>query len=388
MGVCNSQALKIAGIERGDQYAPGEVELNPDGSIHGLLRETAHMDMSKKVEFTQEALIKGYKNADKILSSYGITTVHDAGTYGNAATSAMQDACENGLINTRVTAMIFDIFGKESNKEYIRSFIKTGVHTGCGSERFKIGPAKIMLDGSSSGPSCAVIEPYSHNPSSCGIQVWQQEEADEFIMNVHKAGFQVTAHAVGDKAVTIIVNAIEKALEKYPREDHRHRIEHCGITNPELIKRIAKLKIIPISNPSFITINGTDYNRFYGKRTDYMFALNSYKENGVITAIGSDTPVTDPNPMMSLYGALNRKDKKTGDDVGAMQKVDVKDIVRMFTYNGAYANFEEDIKGSIEPGKLADIVVLSEDILTYDKEKILDVKVKYTFIDGKNVYKG
>ena len=119
-----------------------------------------------------------------------------------------------------------------------------------------------MLDGSSSGPSSAVIDGYTHDPDNHGIQVWTQEEADEMVMKAHKAGYQVTAHAVGDKAVTIMVNAIEKALAACPRKDHRHRIEHCGITNPELIGRIAKLGIVPISNPSFISINGTDYNRY------------------------------------------------------------------------------------------------------------------------------
>ena len=298
----------------------------------------------------------------------------------------MQEACRKGLIHTRIRPMIFDMFGKESGKKYIRDFIATGIHTGCGDEHFKIGPTKIMLDGSSSGPSCAVIDGYSHDPQNHGIQVWQQDEADEIVMEAHCAGFQVTAHAVGDKAVTIMLNAIEKAQKAYPRTDCRHRIEHCGITNPELIRRIAELGVIPISNPSFITINGSDYNRYYGDRVNYLFALRSYLNHGIITAIGSDAPVTHPNPMNSFFAALNRKDIKTRDNVGSGQKVTVKELVRMFTYNGAYVSFEEDIKGSLEPGKLADIVILDQDLLTYDPENITDVKVKYTLIDGQIVY--
>ena len=196
----------------------------------------------------------------------------------------------------------------------------------------------------------------------------------------------MTAHAVGDKAVTIIVNAIEKALAQFPRADCRHRIEHCGLTNPELIARIAKLGIVPVSNPSFITINGTDYNRYYGDRVRYMFPLKSYLDAGVITAIGSDSPVTHPDPMNSLYGALNRKDRKTGDDVGENQKVEVLQIVRMMTYNGAYASFEEKLKGSLEPGKLADVVILTEDLLTYPPEDVQQVAVRATFLDGELVY--
>lgn len=386
MGVYNSLALERVGVKSADQFAPGEVVVNEDGSLHGLLKETAHMDSSRKVEFSPEELLGGLVNADKIMLSLGITSAHDAGSYNRVATSAMQDACESGAVRVRLYPMVFDIFGKESNKEYIRTFIKTGVHTGCGSEHFRIGPTKIMLDGSSSGPSSAMIDGYSHNPADHGIQVWEQEEANEMILEAHRAGFQVTAHAVGDKAVTIIVNAIENALKLCPRENHRHRIEHSGLTNPELIARMAKLGIIPISNPAFITINGTDYNRYYGERVEYMFPLKSYLDAGVITAIGSDSPVTHPDPMNGLYGALNRKDRKTGDSVGARQKVDMLQAVRMFTYNGAYASFEEDTKGSLEPGKLADIVVLTENILTYPPEDIQNVTVKYTFLDGQLLY--
>lgn len=386
MGVYNTRALDIAGVKSAEQYAPGEVALNGDGGIHGLLKETAHMDVSTRVEFSAKDLMEGLRNADNILMSLGITSAHDAGAYGAASTSVMQDACETGEINTRLSPMIFDMFGKDSNKNYIRDFIKTGIHTGCGSEHFKIGPTKIMLDGSSSGPSSAVIEPYSHDSSSYGIQVWEQDEADEIVEEAHRAGYQVTAHAVGDKAVTIIVNAIERAMEKYPRSNHRHRIEHCGLTNPELIDRIARLGIVPIANPSFITINGTDYNRFYGDRVNYMFPLKSFLEKGVITAIGSDSPVTHPNPMNSFYGALNRKDQKTKDEVGPAQRVEVMDIVRMFTYNGAYASFEENIKGSLEQGKLADIIVLSENLLEYPKEDVQQIETLWTISDGKVVY--
>lgn len=298
----------------------------------------------------------------------------------------MQDVCEKGIIHTRLVPMLFDMFGKDSGKKFIQSFIDTGIHSGCGSDHFKVGPTKIMLDGSSSGPSCAVIDGYTHDPSDHGLQCWEQEEADEVILAAHKNGFQVTAHAVGDKAVTIMVNAIEKAQKAFPREDCRHRIEHCGLTNPELIKRIKQLGIVPISNPSFITINGSDYIRYYGDRVNYMFALKSYLDNGIITAIGSDAPVTNPNPMNSFYNALTRQDMKTKDVVGEQQKITVMEMVRMFTYNGAYVNFEEDKKGSLEPGKLADVAVLSEDILTYDPQKIQDVTVDYTILDGEIVY--
>ena len=386
MGVYNTLALEKAGVKSADQYAPDEVVLNEAGSLHGLLKETAHMDTSTKVEYSNEELVNGYANADQLLLSLGVTSAHDAGAYGAVSTRALQDACLSGAVKTRINAMIFDMFGKQSGIKYIDSFLATGIHSGCGNEHFRVGPVKIMLDGSSSGPSSAVIDGYTHEPDNHGIQVWTQEEADEMVMKAHLAGYQMTAHAVGDKAVTIMVNAIEKALAACPRPNHRHRIEHCGITNPELIERIAKLGIVPISNPAFISINASDYNRYYGSRVDYMFAMKSYLDKGIITAIGSDAPITYPNPMNSLFGALNRMDQKTRDLCGEMQKVNVLEAVRMFTYNGAYASFEENIKGSLEPGKLADVVVLDQDLLTYPVEKVQDVKVRYTLVGGEVAY--
>ena len=386
MGVYNTLALKVASVERADQFAPDEVVLNPDGTLHGLLKETAHMSTSTKVEYAHEELVEGYVNASETLLSLGVTSAHDTGAWGAISTRAMQDACLSGAVKVRINMMVFDMFGKESGIRYIDSFLATGIHSGCGNEHFRIGPIKLMLDGSSSGPSAAVIDGYSHAPEDHGIQVWTQEETDEAIQKAHKAGFQITAHAVGDLAVTMIVNAVEKALKAYPREGHRHRIEHCGLTNPDLIARIARLGMVPVSNPAFITINGTDYNRYYGERVQGMFPLKSYLEAGVTTAIGSDAPISYPDPMNSLYGALNRKDRKTGDLTGENQRVTVLDVVRMFTYNGAYASFEEGIKGSLEPGKLAEVVILDQDLLTYPVEQVQDVAVRYTLVDGKVVY--
>lgn len=385
MGVYNTLALELAKVEEGP-FTPEEVVRNPDGSLHGLLKETAHMSTSTKVEYSHQELVDGYVNASEILLSLGVTSAHDSGAWGAVSTRAMQDACLSGAAKVRVNMMVFDMFGKESGIRYIDSFLATGLHTGCGDSRFRIGPIKLMLDGSSSGPSAAVIDGYTHEPDNHGIQVWTQEETDAAILKAHRAGFQITSHAVGDQAVTMIVSAVEKALAAYPRENHRHRIEHCGLTNPDLVARIAKLGMVPVSNPAFITINGTDYNRYYGGRVRGMFPLKSYLEAGVTTALGSDAPITYPDPMNSLYGALTRQDRKTGACAGENQKVALLEALRMFTYNGAYASFEEDVKGSLEPGKLADIVILDQDLLACPPERIQEVTVRRTLVGGRTVY--
>lgn len=387
MGVYNTKALEIGAIKRENQYAEGEVVIDEDGKLTGLLKETAHMEMSKNVVVTDEEYLRGLKNANDIVLKNGITSVHDAGAYGKDSYRMMQYAVNNGQVKIRLRPMVFDMFGKDSNEELINSYIETGIYTGMGNENFQIGPAKIMIDGSSSGPSSAVLEGYTHEPGSYGILVWNQEEANEILGKAHKAGYQITAHAIGDKAVTIVVNAIENALKETPRDDHRHRIEHAGITNPKLIDKIAELNIIPIANPAFISINGQDYNTYYGERVNYMFPLRSYLDKGIINTIASDAPVTNPNPMYSFYGALARKDYNNQVETGINQRVDMEDAIRMITYNGAYASFEEKIKGSLELGKLADITIFSENLFRQPVEDLFDVHVDYTILDGKIEYK-
>ncbi len=173
----------------------------------------------------------------------------------------------------------------------------------------------------------------------------------------------------------------------YQQKERNPTTALFGAYDESLARRIKDLGIIPISNPGFLTINGSDYNTFYGDRVNYMFATKTYKENGIITAFGSDCSVINENPMIGLYGAITRKDMATGDICGESQKISLLDAIRCYTYNGAYASFEEKIKGSIEVGKVADLVVLSEDILQIDKESIKDVKVDMTIIDGNILYK-
>lgn len=386
MGVYNSLALEICGIENASGYEEGEVVVE-NGKLTGLLQQAAHLNMGKKIKVTEDDVLGAIIAANALMLKAGITTVHDAGSDGSIGIKVMEHATRNGKCKVRIYPMIFDLGGKEPGIELVNNFISTGITTGFGNEHFKIGPAKIMMDGSSSAPSSATRKPYSHDPNLKGILSWNQEETDEIVIKVHNAGFQVTAHCLGDMAIEIYINAIEKALKENPRSNHRHRIEHCGLPDKALIKKIKKLGLIPIANPGFIDLNGRDYNRYYGDRVNYMFPLKTYLEEGIIAAIGSDTPVIKENPMYGLYGALARADGRNGDVVGENQKIGLMDAIRMYTYNGAYASFEEDFKGSIEEGKLADLVVLSENILETPVERIKEVVADITVIDGEIVYR-
>lgn len=385
MGVYNTLALKAGGITGPEMFAPGEVVIDENGRMTGLLKETACTYMWDKVIYTEEEFMKSFKAANDILLSYGVTSMHDGSFYGEETIGLYQDACRNGLIKVRMYNLLYHAYGKKKTIEWVNRFISTGIHGGLGDEHFRLGHVKILIDGSTSGPSCATTEPYSHDPDLKGIQLYTQEEADDIIIKAHNAGFNVSAHAVGDAAVNVILTSIERAMAQNPRPC-RHRIEHCGIINDELLARIRKAGVVPIPNPGFFNENAEIYVKYYGDRVNHMFPLKSYLDNGIIAALGSDSPVIEADPMIGLYGAMTRSDKCSGVVAGQGQCIGIMNAIRMYTYNGAYASLEEDIKGSIEPGKLADLVVLSENILETPVERIKSVKADMTVIDGEIVY--
>lgn len=385
MGVYNTKALELTGITGPEMFAPGEVVVDSNGRMTGLLKERACTSMWKKVIYTEEEYMQAFKCADELFLSYGITSIHDVGFYGEETIGLFQKAYEEDIIKTRMYHLLYNTYGKNETIQWIDKFISTGIRGGLGNEHFKLGHVKILIDGSTSGPSCSTKLPYCHDPNLKGIQLYTQEEADEVLIKAHNAGYNVTAHAVGDAAVEVVVTAIEKAIAQNPRPC-RHRIEHCGLTDENLLNRIAAAGIVPISNPGFFNENAEAYVKYYGDRVNSMFPLKSYRDKGIITALGSDAPVIEADPMIGIYSAMVRADKRSGVVAGEDQKVGLLDAIRMYTYNGAYASLEEDIKGSIEPGKLADMAVLSEDILSTPIDRIKSIKVDMTILDGKIVF--
>lgn len=388
-GVCNSKALEMVGWtkESAKNFQPGELDLDENGELTGLVKEEGFGYMNSVITYNDEKLLEAYKLCNDMFVKYGITSVHDAGAYGGQFVKVLQTACLKGDVKIRVYEMIYRMLGKYSIRDFIYEHIKTGLHTGIGNEHYKLGPAKLLIDGSSSAPSCSTKEPYSHNPNLPQIINWTEEEMVKIFTDAHLAGFQITAHCIGDNAVEKMVNTIEKVLTKYPREDARPRIEHCALINEELLKRIKKLGIIPISNPGLVAFNAKDYNVYYGDRVERMFSHKWYVDNGIIAAAGADAPCMEVNPMLGIWGAVARKDIVNGVECGISQRIPLMDAIRMFTINGAYASFDEKIKGSLEVGKLADFIILKEDILKSPVDHLKDIQVEETYIDGKLVYK-
>ncbi|PID01477.1 amidohydrolase [Sporosarcina sp. P2] len=383
--IVNSKALELAGItSKSENPTGGEIERDVHGELTGKMIENAHMQLFNVADYSAEEIKKGLKLASQIFVESGITSLHDAGSYGWGPDilKLMKTSIDSGDVKNRVYALIGSLTDSES---FIRHMIDEGVVTGDGDEWFKIGPAKLFTDGSSTGPTLSTREPYDSDPTDTGILYYDQERMNEILGEAHSKGYQITAHAQGDRAIEMVLNCIEEALEKHPRTDHRHRIEHAGIASKDLQERMKELGVVVIPNPAFMYVNGDSYLEFYGDRVHVMFPANDYLEKGIPFAFASDTPVVDHNPLLGIHAAVNRK-TISGQDAGIYQRVSVLEAIKAYTYMGAYASFDEKQKGSIEVGKLADLVVLDQSILSVDSESIKDLTVELTMIDGKIAY--
>jgi predicted amidohydrolase YtcJ len=337
------------------------------------------------VDYSAEHQKQAALKAITHLLENGITSIHDCGECDAPSYHIMQKLCREGTFKPRVYMLLHSIYGKPISKEDNAHYLALGLMTGLGDEKFKIGSCKFMIDGGSSAPSCATRAPYSHDPNLPGVLGWTREETADYIDMINQAECQATAHAIGDLAVEFMVEGYEKAFAKNPRPDLRHRIEHCALVDQDLIDRMARMNICPTVNTGMLVTLGANYTKFYTERMKYMQALRSMLDAGVKVSIASDWP-SGPVGLGVIDGAVNRYDRVRNFQVDQTQAVSVLEAVRCATLHGAYASFEENIKGSLEPGKLADLIVVDRDILSIDPKKINEVKVDLTMIDGKIEY--
>ncbi|PIC77057.1 amidohydrolase [Sporosarcina sp. P19] len=383
--IANSKALELAGFTKeSENPVGGEIERDSNGEFTGKMIENAHMQLFTIADYSAEEIVKGLKLASQIFVESGITSLHDAGSYGWGPDilKLMKKSIDSGDVKNRVYALIGSLTDSES---FVRHMIDEGVVTGDGDEWFKIGPAKLFTDGSSTGPTLATREPYQSDPTDTGILYYDQERMNEVLGEAHSKGYQITAHAQGDRAIEMVLNCIEEALAKHPRTDHRHRIEHAGIASIDLQERMKELGVVVIPNPAFMYVNGDAYLEYYGDRVNVMYPAKDYLAKGIPFAFASDTPVVDHNPLLGIHAAVNRK-TVSGQDAGICQRVTVLDAIKAYTYMGAYASFDETQKGSIEVGKLADLVVLDQSILSAEIASLKEIKVEMTMIDGRIEY--
>lgn len=389
VAVVNSKALEVLGIKKGTaQVEGGHFDLDENGEPTGIFRENALAIVYNAIPNPGINEIKEMiTNAIEQLNKCGITSVgtDDFGALPgkdyNKIIEAYLELKNEGLLNIRVYQqyLIPEI-------DNLKGFLNKGYKTGWGDENFKIGPLKLLLDGSLGARTAVLNEPYTDNPSTSGILTATQEELDEIVDFAHNNGNQIAIHGIGDKAMYMAFESIEKTLNKNPKKDHRHGIVHAQITDEYLLNKFKDLEAIAYIQPIFLDYDWKMVKSRIGEeREKTSYNWKTMVDMGTHIACGSDSPVDSFNVMYGIYEAVTRKDLKGNPEGGWLpeQGLTVEEALYGYTMGGAYASFEEDIKGSIEEGKLADMVVLSDNIFEIDPHKIKDVNVEMTIFNGK-----
>jgi predicted amidohydrolase YtcJ len=354
-------ALALAGITVDTEEPPGvrigrdPTTGEPDGLVFGMLGRI-YRDVMPSLSAAE--MNKGIDLLNRRLLATGLTSVQDAST-GNSL-ERWETVCGlvlNERLRSRVTLM--------AGAPYWKDFEKMGLKTGAGDNLMRLGAVKIMLG-------------VSQN----------QEEINALALAVHQAGFQLAFHAVAESEVAAVIEALEDVAGRAPVNTRRHRIEHGGECPPDLVERIRKLEAVVVTQPPFIYASGERYLATVPEsQLPWLYRIRSLLESGIIVAGSSDAPVAPEDPLLGVYTAVTRH-AASGQELLPEEKITIAQALGLYTTNAAYASFEENIKGSITPGKLADLVVLSDDPGRVAPEQIKDIKVVMTIIGGEVVWEG
>ena len=375
----NSKALQLAGISRNSPDPPGgKIGRDLNNELTGQLLENATNEVQRLIpnEFTRKDYQDGIKLITRMMAKTGVTSVTDA--YGSPKDlTAFQDAYKAGELSTRVYCMI--------GYMHIKEMFEAGISTGFGDEWVRVGGMKLTCDGSISERTARLSQPYIGRPNDYGIIVMDEEQLYSYAIKAHKADWQIGIHANGDVAIEKVLNLYQKLQKEYPRKDPRFRIEHCTIINKEIVKRMKEMNVIPTPFSTYVYFHGEKMKEYGKDRLENMFALRSFLDAGINVTQASDYPPGPFEPMMALQSSVTRTDWK-GNEWGGSQKISVEEAIKIGTLNGAYASYEENTKGSLQPGKCADLVVLGKDPLKEDPFKLINIPIERTMVGGKWVY--
>ena len=373
----NSLAFRKAGIDEKTPDPPGgKIDRDPaTGKLSGRVAESANDFFEKAIPhtFTRDDHRDGVKLISKMMARTGITSATEAqGTPTDLR--AYQDARDSGDLLHRAYCFI--------NFHFLDAMIAAGNCTGLGDEWVRVGAVKLVCDGSISERTARLSTPYEGRPNDYGILVMTEDELYTVGRKAHLAGWQIGTHANGDVGIDTTLRVYERLQKESPRRDPRFRLEHCTVVNDDLIARIKALGAIPTPFSTYVYYHG-EKMRYYGaERLNHMFALRSFLDAGIRATQASDYPPGEFIPMMALQSEVTRTDMK-GNVWGPKQRITVEEAIRVGTLNGAYASYEENLKGSIEVGKLADLVVLGRDPLKENPSTLVTIPVERTMAGGR-----
>jgi len=353
----NSRALRLLDLP---EDLPG-LDMGTTGPT-GVVRDPgalSHVFPTVNALMPEAIRIASFKKACRAAMEQGITTLHclEGGDFGPGDTRVVVSNRDRLPLHTIIWNQVMDI----------PETLELGLP--------RIGGC-ICADGAMSAHTAALLEPYSDEPDNCGTLNFTQAEMDTFIREAHDAGVQVAIHCETDGSIEQVLSAMEKALSANPRNDHRHRIEHCEIPTPDQVKRMGQAGIIAAMQPAFFPylVDMDDYARLFGERMRWIHPYRTMLDHGVKLCGGSDCPITPYGPLVGIQAAVLHPNEQ--------ERLTPMEAIRMFTIDAAYSGFEETARGSIEPGKAADLVVLEADPTQVAPGEIGSIKVEDVYVAG------
>lgn len=386
----NSRALELLGIDGSTPRPEGGQIVLEKGQPNGVFFDNAIYRMLNAIPTPDREELKDMiRSACRQLNAYGVTSSQsdDYCVFRNLPWQEVNAAYRELAAAGELTVRVYEQCNF-TDLPSLREFVKAGNHTGKGTQYFKIGPLKMLGDGALGARTAFLSRPYADDPSTCGIPVFSQETFNEMIGFANANGMQAAVHAIGDACLDRVLAAYEKALESHPRADHRHGIVHCQITRPEQLKKLAEMKLHIYAQSIFL-----DYDICMAEqRVGAELARSSYcwktlKDAGATVSNGTDCPVELPRALAGIQCAVTRSTLK--EKIGPYlprERFSVQEALDSYTSGGAYASFEENLKGKIQPGMLADFVILGGDPFETDAFSIKDIPVLTTYVGGKKVF--
>lgn len=386
VGWANSRALAVAGINRdtADPYG-GQIMRDEQGEPTGILLETAkNLVQNILPEPDYAARERGLKLALEEAARFGVTSIHDNAPAEDLA--LFRDFRDRGDLTVRVNALVR---GWEVETPFLEPMIAIGARTGFGDDWIKLGALKISLDGTLGSRTAAMLEPYSDDPGNTGVYRITQEELDPIVERAHRHHIQIALHAIGDAACRMALDSIERATKTHHWPDHRHRIEHEQVIAREDMLRFPELGVIASLQPCHAV---TDLvwveSRVGPERVKGAYAWRSFVDCGTRICLGTDWPVETLDPRVGLYESVTRQGIDGNPPGGrwSEESLTIEEALKGYTLDAAYVEFAEDRKGSIAPGKLADFAILADDPTAIDPNRLLDLEVLATIVEGRTVY--
>lgn len=379
--VVNSKAFEIAGITMDTPDPEGGKFYRENGEFTGKVAEHAVEPffaagtwpvMDRKTRAQAVAI------STKNMAAAGLTSTTDAwGEPENLV--AYQDARDSGELYTRLSFMPA---GTSPAYEGLKT---AGMHSGFGNDMLLIGAVKYAADGSASERTMRMSTPYAGRPDDFGILTMTQAEIDDAVDDAVAHGFRIGIHANGDVAIDMVLKAYERVLRNFDGPNPRFRIEHCSLINDGLLARIKATGVIPTPFYTYAYFHGDKWVEYGEQKMESMFAHRSFLDAGIPVAPASDYTPGPYEPMMAIQSMVTRTDRR-GRVWGASQRISVSEALTICTMHGAYASFEEDLKGSLTPGKLADFVILEHDPHDVDPGHIIDIRVLRTVMGGRTMH--